>query len=343
MTITRERVGDICVVQAGERLDVATGPVFEEAVRNVLAGPVRNLLIDMTRVEYISSIGLATCLQCAKLAQRVRARVVVSGLNDPVAEVFRISGLSNLFAIYPSRREAMAAFDATVRAEPAAAESVLGLPEEILLLTLRDDDGSFVDLPEYALEFALAGAVLMDLRLRRRVDSDLDRLTVVDSSLTGSEILDPVLLAVAHSRESRASQDWIRLLARESPKIRDLALARLIDLGILRCDQNRLRWVLGRRRYPVLDDSERREVKERVMGIITSDAIPDPRDAVLIALADECAVFDAILDLEQMLEVRPRIADIARMDLMAQSVREALVEAQTRGLRSEDDSEPIYD
>ena len=53
--------------------------------------------------------------------------------------------------------------------------------EEIVLLLLSDDDGRFARVPSWSLEYSLAGAVLMDLALEGRIDTDLDKLVLVDA------------------------------------------------------------------------------------------------------------------------------------------------------------------
>ena len=57
---------------------------------------------------------------------------------------------------------------------------MLRFAEEIMLLLLDDKGGKFADLPAPSVECALAGAVLMDLALEGRIDTDPERLFVVD-------------------------------------------------------------------------------------------------------------------------------------------------------------------
>ncbi|MYK31399.1 MAG: hypothetical protein F4051_06665, partial [Boseongicola sp. SB0670_bin_30] len=58
------------------------------------------------------------------------------------------------------------------------------LAEEFLLL-LRGDDGSLSRAPEWSVRHALGGAVLMDLALEHRIDTDAQRLFVIDSTPLG--------------------------------------------------------------------------------------------------------------------------------------------------------------
>jgi hypothetical protein len=200
---------------------------------------------------------------------------------------------------------------------------VLTLAEEVLLLALDDEDGSFRPLPKHAMEFALTSAVLMDLLLARRLDVDLEQLMVVDPSPVDDALLDPVLAAVARSSERYNARRWIMVLSQEAGEIRKRALARLVARGVLRRQDDRLLWVLGRRRYPILDDREQREAKLRILGIVLGDEIPDHRDVVLVALADAAGLFDAILTRREARMAAARIADVARMDLIGQALYKA--------------------
>ena len=54
---------------------------------------------------------------------------------------------------------------------------MLRFAEEIILLLLDDEDGSFAHVPRLALNYALAGGVLMDLAMENRIDTDVEKLT----------------------------------------------------------------------------------------------------------------------------------------------------------------------
>ena len=66
----------------------------------------------------------------------------------------------------------------------------LTMPEEIMLLLLDDRTGRPVGLPPPAADFAIAGAVLMELSLHGRIDTDLEQLVVSNQLPTGDGVLD---------------------------------------------------------------------------------------------------------------------------------------------------------
>lgn len=346
MTIAQARVGDVVILDPGERIDVESAPKFREVVEEVFAGADRKLVIDLAGVHYISSVGLAACLKAAQLAQTNGGRVVFCEPNDSVREVFELTGLDSVVEIFTTCAAAVASFHGLVPRPPGASGATAGerattltVPEEILLLTLDDEGGRFLQLPEHALEFALAGAVLMDLAMRNRIDLQ-EQLVAVDGSPIGDDVLDPVLKAIA-SQPQRGVEPWLHGLAREAGEIKRRVIDRLVHRGILERKDNVLHWMLGGRRYPMIDNRDWREVKSRVLGVLRSNDVPSPQDVVIIALADTCAVFDSLFGLDEMLDVRPRIAEVARMDLMAQAMARALDQARTSE-NWKHDTETIY-
>ena len=171
---------------------------------------------------------------------------------------------------------------------------MLRFAEEILLLLLRDEGGKFVAVPGIALDNALAGSVLMDLALENRIDTDPERLILIDSTPVGDSLLDPTLAAIAAGQQ-RDARYWVGQTAQRASEIREEALARLVERGILERHEGRFLWVFRSRRYPVIDGRAEREVKLRILGVLLSDDIPDPRDVVIIGLAEACGILPELM------------------------------------------------
>jgi len=200
---------------------------------------------------------------------------------------------------------------------------MLRFAEEIVLLTLRDDDGKFEPVPVMSMQHALAAAVLMDLALENRIDTDPKNLVLIDATPVGDSLLDPTLEKIA-AGEQHDARYWVEQTARDADQIRDEALARLVERGILEQHDERFLWVFRSRRYPVVDGTEEREVKLRILGVLLSDEIPDPRDIVIICLADACGILHLLLPKRELAGVRDRIEQVRKLDLIGQAMAEAI-------------------
>ncbi len=199
---------------------------------------------------------------------------------------------------------------------------MLRFAEEIILLLL-DDDGRFTRLPSWSLHYALAGGVLMDLALENRIDTDLEKLVLIDPTPVGDSLLDPTLADIAAGAESDARY-WVGRTASRGEDLREEALKRLVEIGVLEKRDDSFLWVFRARRYPSIDGKVEREVKLRIMGVLFSDEIPDPRDIVIIGLADACGIFSELLSPRELESAAERIDQVRRLDLIGQATAQAI-------------------
>jgi hypothetical protein len=201
---------------------------------------------------------------------------------------------------------------------------VLTMPEEILLLLLDDETGKPVGLPGPAGDLALAGAILMELALAGRIDTDLDRLVVVQQRPTGDALLDGVLARLATGAAERTSRWWIQDLAKSGPAFRTEILDRLVAAGVLRRIEDRFLWVFPERRYPKAPGrAETAEVRRRLRGVLLEDDIPDPRDALLIGLARAAGLVPLVLDEAEAAQAAARVDQVAGLEELSRSLSAA--------------------
>lgn len=203
---------------------------------------------------------------------------------------------------------------------------MLTYAEEILLLALDDRTGAIKPLPEQALRFALTGALLLQLAMTNRIDTDLNGLHVIDAAPTGDPLLDDALTRLSAGSPVRTTTEWLNTLAWEIPDLQGQIVDRLVGKGVLRIEDRRILWVFATRRYPMLDDREVKEVSARLRELIDSEEIPDPDEAALIALVDACQLFDGLFSQEDLVRLRPRIAALTRLDLIGREVARSVEE-----------------
>ena len=205
---------------------------------------------------------------------------------------------------------------------------MLTFAEEILLLML-DDEGVFLPVRGGAMEYVLAGAVLMDLAFANRIDTDLEQLVSLDSTPTGNPMLDLVLARITNAGETKDTKGWIETLAgRETTEIRQQALDSLIERGILESQDKKFLWVFRSRRYPTIDGRVEREVKLRIEDVLLSDDTPDPRDIAMICLVDACGFLGDIFSEREIERATPRIEQIRKMDLIGREVSRVVAEIE---------------
>ena len=92
MTINVERDFELVTLEITGRLDTTTAPNLESVV-NELSEDTKELIFDMSGVEYISSAGIRVLLGAYKKMDSAQGKVRIEKVNDMVYEVFEMTGL----------------------------------------------------------------------------------------------------------------------------------------------------------------------------------------------------------------------------------------------------------
>ena len=97
-------------------------------------------------------------------------------------------------------------------------------------------------------------------------------------------------------------------------------LERLVEAGILLSEDRQFLWVFSKRAYPKNTGREEREAKARILAVILDDAVPDPRDTLLLGLADASGVLDEMLSPEGRRKASARVAQVVALEEIGRSV-----------------------
>ena len=203
----------------------------------------------------------------------------------------------------------------------------LTLTQELILMLLNEETGYFHQVPGWHLNCAVVGAVLAELSLRSRIDTDMESLLLVDESETGNPALDPILKEIAAESVQRNAKYWIERLAPRAEAIIDSVLERLVNLKILEYHDGEF-WTLaptvwrGKLSGKSEEGTAVQFIKTRISRVIFSAEIPDPRDVIIICLVNSCDVFRFIFQLDD--EAEERIEFICKMDLIGRSLAAAV-------------------
>lgn len=107
MEFQEEQVNEVTVLAPAGRLDSATSPKLGGRLASLAAVPQGRLVLDLARVDFVSSAGLRVILAAAKQARAANGRMVVCSVQPPVQEVLDISGFTTLLSIQPGRADAL--------------------------------------------------------------------------------------------------------------------------------------------------------------------------------------------------------------------------------------------
>lgn len=93
------RAGDWSVVRVTEvsLMDAAVIDRLSAAVAGRVESGEKNLVLDMSEVEYISSSAVGFLVEINQHVSRAKGQLVLAGLNDRLAELLKITKLDKMF------------------------------------------------------------------------------------------------------------------------------------------------------------------------------------------------------------------------------------------------------
>ena len=97
MTIEIKRNSEETIIKLVGRLDTTTAPTLDKTINEDIAG-TKNLVIDATELEYISSAGLRVMLSDQKKMQKIGSMKVIN-VCEEVMEVFEMTGFADILVI----------------------------------------------------------------------------------------------------------------------------------------------------------------------------------------------------------------------------------------------------
>jgi anti-anti-sigma factor len=110
MEITVKTTNGVKVLAFEGRLDTQTSTDAQMQLTQLIEGGETKILLNLEKLDYISSAGLRVLLAAAKQLKTTNGELRLCNLNEVILEVFAISGFDMILPISESESEALEGF-----------------------------------------------------------------------------------------------------------------------------------------------------------------------------------------------------------------------------------------
>ena len=125
MQFSSQRLVDVFVAAPVGQIDHPNAELLQQALAPILDATVLAkgaLVLDFSRISYISSMGLRILLMAAKQLRDHDARIAVAALRPVVKEIFEIARFNHVLEVFPTVRTALEQLSPSAVAAYDAAE-----------------------------------------------------------------------------------------------------------------------------------------------------------------------------------------------------------------------------
>ena len=205
------------------------------------------------------------------------------------------------------------------------AQTDLFLHEELMLLALRDEEGTIAAGSMY--HYAIGGAVLAELLLRGRIEVEEPKkklVNLISADPLGDPLIDECLDRISSAKRRESAQTWVSRFA-GIKNLKHRVAEQLCQRGILRPEESKVLLVFSRRTYPEANPQPERELIERLRRAIFTDTEDlDPRTVVLVSLANGTGMLESVFDRKELKSRKGRIEEMISGEMAGEAARAAV-------------------
>lgn len=110
MDIRTKYYNDVVILSANGRLDSVNAPQLLQAIKEQVAASYIRLVVDLKKVDYLSSAGIKTLVQGAQLTRRQGGDFRIANARAQVKYVLNLAGVDSVIKVYPNVVSATASY-----------------------------------------------------------------------------------------------------------------------------------------------------------------------------------------------------------------------------------------
>lgn len=105
---TTQLSGSTVLIDVGGNFTEIDRSYFFDCVADLIDSGAKHVVVDCSRLGFLSSVGLAGLLSARKRVTRNGGRIYLTHLNARIAELIEMTKLGRVLSVFPTNEEAVA-------------------------------------------------------------------------------------------------------------------------------------------------------------------------------------------------------------------------------------------
>jgi len=111
MAVKEKIVDDVAVVTlSGKLMGGSETKEVHEKVKSLIAGGIKKVVIDMSEVKWLNSVGIGSIMACYTSLLNAGGGFRLSGITKKVKHIFMVTQIITIFKDYDTVEEAISSF-----------------------------------------------------------------------------------------------------------------------------------------------------------------------------------------------------------------------------------------
>ncbi|MCH9612608.1 MAG: putative anti-sigma factor antagonist BtrV [Chlamydiia bacterium] len=110
MDLVNEQRDGCELIRIDGRLDAETAVQAENRINQLLEGKSKKVILDLAKVDYLSSAGIRLILSLTKKLKTEEGKLVVCNLHEDVSQIIKMAGFEQILNIATDENAAIGQF-----------------------------------------------------------------------------------------------------------------------------------------------------------------------------------------------------------------------------------------
>ena len=205
----------------------------------------------------------------------------------------------------------------------------LHLFEKFILIALDQKKGKFL-IDSFSLNYALAGAILLELSDLSKITVKNKRIILSDKKFTNHQIIDACIKILNKSKKDKKPRYWVYKIGNKSSGFKKIILNDLHNKNILKIEiRNALGGLFKIKRYPIKSPKEINKIKDRIINVVVKNGKPDIEVVLLLSLMESCKLTRFLFsNKKEYRDAKKRIKEVIKNIEISEAVNQTLREIQ---------------
>jgi golgi phosphoprotein 3 len=199
---------------------------------------------------------------------------------------------------------------------------MLTLPEQLMLIALKDEKGTVLFTAMGILPFSIVGAILIELYFAKKIDYEDNKITIIDPSPSGNAFFDEILKIIVDSGKRKDTKYWLLKITDKIKNIKEKTLQHLVRSNVLKEETYKVLSLITKTKYPTINPEPEIELRSRIKKFILRHENPDERNIALLSLVQVTRLLEDIFMKEEIREAKERINELVERTHMGDAIRE---------------------
>lgn len=200
---------------------------------------------------------------------------------------------------------------------------MLTLPEQLMLIALKDEKGTVLFTAMGILPFSIIGAILIELYFANRIDYFDNKIVVKDATPTGNEFFDEVLKIIVDSGKKKDTKFWLLKITDKIKNIKEKTLQHLVRSNVLKEEKYKVLSLITKTKYPTINPEPEKELRATIKKFILKHENPDEKNIALLSLVQVTRLLEDLFEQkEELREAKERITELVERTHIGDAIRE---------------------